>query len=608
MSSIAGHDLKEQVRASIDIVELIGSSLDLRREGQHFTGLCPWHDDSKPSLKVNPARQSWRCWVCAVGGDIFDFTMRREGVNFRESLELLAERAGIEVRPSGKRQEEGTAGHKPTLYRAMAWAEQQYHDCLLKDPVADEARQYLADRGIQEQSIRDFRLGFAPGGWDWLLGRSRSTPFDQKVLQAVGLLVHNEQSNRRYDRYRERVIFPIRDTQDRSIGLGGRVLPGSDDPAKYINSPETRLFAKSDNLYGLDRAREAVMADRHAVIVEGYTDVIMAHQYGLSNVVAVLGTALGPRHIRLLRRFADRVTLVLDGDEAGQRRTNEVLELFVASPLDLCVVALPDGKDPCDFVQQQGADAFRKLVSDADDALTFKINLATQSATSGSVHQDSRLLDEILKTVSAASLNDQDISNPWRLRMEQTLGRLARMFRIDDSQIRLRLRQLRKSKRALSSSHDDTTQVEPTVLHGWDRELLWLLLKCPELSEQAIEYISEDQLRSADAVGLWRVIVSVFQRGDVPEFQNVLSEIDDSRLRNILVEVDEAKVQPPTQPQACLEQLIESYRSRDSKGMVRNQVAELENSQLSEGEQIDALEKILSEMREQQGISAPTDG
>ncbi len=609
LSSSSNYDLKEQVRAAIDIVDLVGSYLDLRREGRNYTALCPWHPDSRPSLKVNPDRQSWKCWVCDDGGDIFNFVQKKEGVGFVEALELLAERAGIPFQ-QGPQAAEGTAAHKPTLFRVIAWAEQQFHRCLQHDPAAQVARDYLRDRGINEESVRQFHLGYAPAAWDWLIRQAEQTPFSVAVLEAAGLVTTSQQRDRRYDRFRDRLLFSIRDAQNRPIAFGGRVLPGSTEAAKYINSPETRLFSKSDHLYGIELAREAIVRDRHAVIVEGYTDVIMAHQWDVRNVVAVLGTALGPRHIRLLRRFADRVTLVLDGDEAGQKRTNEVLELFVASPLDLRIVTLPDGSDPCDFVAERGADAFRDLIDQAADALTYKINLAvTQAGTMDSLHRSNQALEEILQTLAGAAANQKDASNPWQLRMQQVIGRLAREFRVDETALRERLRQLTRNKQPLTEQVElapARTELAPFDL--WDRELFRIMFRHPEFVPILLEKIDESLLATEPAKQIWRIYNEVCQADQEPDFCRILTAIEDSTLKSKVVEIDEARISSPAEPQDCLEQLIEAYHAREAKGVCRDKVAELESSVMTEDEQIDALAEVLNRQRKRHGISAPTEG
>ncbi|HVC95291.1 MAG TPA: DNA primase, partial [Pirellulales bacterium] len=337
---------KEQVKRSIDIVDLVGEYIPLRREGRNYKGLCPWHDDSRPSLHVNPDRQTFHCFVCHIGGDIFSFIEKREGVSFKEALAMLAERAGVKMSSSAGRTT-GEPDQKQMLYQAAAWAEQQFHECLMRSDEGDVARRYLASRGITDDSARRYHLGFAPNQWDWLQKRARDTRFTPPLLHKIGLVKERQQGQGYYDFFRGRVMFSIRDVQGRPVGTGGRLLPDlGTEGAKYINTTETPLFSKSNLLYGLDVAKDAISKGRAATVMEGYTDCIIAQQCGLDNAVAVLGTALGERHIRLLRRFADRIDLVLDGDEAGRKRTDEILELFVAEQVDMRILTLPDDLDP----------------------------------------------------------------------------------------------------------------------------------------------------------------------------------------------------------------------------------------------------------------------
>ena len=362
MSNGLAQDAKERVRQAIDIVDLVGDYLQLRREGRGYKALCPWHDDSKPSLTVDPERQTFRCWVCDIGGDIFSFVMRHDKVTFPEALQMLADRAGIPLSTSeGRGQDE-----KRLLYQAMAWAEEQFHACLLS-PEGETARGYLAGRGIEPENWNKYHLGYTPDRWDWLLERARGTRFGPKVLETVGLVGQRRSGQGYYDRFKGRVLFSIRDPQGRPVGVGGRILPGSTDEqaAKYVNSPETPLFSKSNLLYGLDQAKDTLAKTRTALVMEGYTDCLIAQQYGFGSALAVLGTALGERHIKLLRRFVDRIVLVLDGDEAGRRRTDQILELFVAEQMDLRILTLPDELDPCDFLLERGAAAFAALVERA---------------------------------------------------------------------------------------------------------------------------------------------------------------------------------------------------------------------------------------------------
>ena len=509
-------DAKEQIRQAIDIVDLVGGVVQLRRQGRNYVGLCPWHDDSRPSLQVNPERQSFKCWVCDIGGDVFSFIMKMEGVEFPEALAMLADRAGISLekthradKPAASPDSPETQGvpDKRTLYQAMAWAERQYHDCLLTNAEAEPARKYLQERGITPASIEQFQLGFSPTDRDWILQCAGGSPQRARVLEAVGLLARPAAGGSLYDRFKGRLLFSIRDAQGRPVGLGGRVLPGLSDtsPAKYVNSPETPLFAKSHLLYGLDIAREAIRKSRTAMVMEGYTDCIVAHQYGFDNAVAVLGTALGEAHIRILKRFADRIVLVLDGDEAGQRRAKEVLELFVAQEVDLRILTLPDELDPCDFLQSRGRRPSRNcLEKETVDALSHAVRSETRGIDrQRDVHASSQALERLVAIVAKAPRLGHGTSGASRLREQKILEQLAFMFRVDEAEVRRHLTSVRGAGRA--RRRRPGRKRRPPAIATWrqaekiepcERELLGLLLGHPEHWPAVLSRVRAEQFLS----------------------------------------------------------------------------------------------------------------
>ncbi|MEZ6089496.1 MAG: DNA primase [Pirellulaceae bacterium] len=332
-------ELRERIRSASDIVDVIGNALgELRRQGSTYVTRCPWHDDKRPSLTINPARQTWKCYPCDIGGDVFSFVMQRDGVSFPEAMKILADRAGIPFESHGRKAVKGSVDDKAMLLAAVKWAEEQFFDYLSKSPDAAAVRDYVAERGIDDENRIRFRIGFAPDRWDWLLGRATRTPFNPEILKAVGLVMPGRSGNGHYDFFRGRLMFPIFDLQDRPIAFGGRHVPmiGDQSGGKYVNTPETKLFSKNQNLYGLNLARLAMQRQRRALIMEGYTDVIAARQHGIETAVACLGVAVGENHVSLLRRFVDQIVLVLDGDDAGQRRTDEVLSCL-SPPTSICV-------------------------------------------------------------------------------------------------------------------------------------------------------------------------------------------------------------------------------------------------------------------------------
>lgn len=564
MAYLDSQDAKEQIRQAVDIVDLVGSYVALRRQGRGYVGLCPWHDDSRPSFQVNPERQSYKCWVCDVGGDVFSFVMKAEGVEFREALEMLAERAGIELtrgKPGGGNDAaDADPFAKQNLLRVMAWAEEQFHRCLLRDPAAEPARRYLAERGISEASVAQFRLGFAPQQWSWILELGGAAGFSPPVLERVGLVIRNE-AGRYYDRYRGRTIFSIRDVRSRPIAFGGRVIPelvSDDDPnaggAKYINSPETPLFSKSSQLYALDLARDAVREEGGLLVMEGYTDVIMAHQHGVKHAVAVLGTALGDKHIPLVRRFTDSLTLVLDGDAAGQNRTMDILDnllaLFVENEVELKILSLPTGGDPCDVILSQGSEAFRRLLSTAVDALEHKINAVTNGlATAPSAHRSAQAVEAILATLARA-LPQTAPSSAALLRQEQVVARVARQFGVAADSLRDRLKAIRRDqrKRLASVRASDAAPPETESAAGdlvrasataWDREVLELLLHHPHTATELFAHIAAEDFASEAARIAYAAIAALDAEGELLAYDRWMLALDDVDAKNLLVDCDE---------------------------------------------------------------------
>ncbi len=613
-------DAKEQVRQATDIVDLVGQYLQLRRQGRNYVALCPWHDDTRPSLQVNPERQSFKCWVCDVGGDVFSFLMQIEGIEFREALAMLADRAGIPLRSQPPRR--GASGDEPvdkrTLYAAMAWAENVYHDCLLRSPAAEPARRYVQQRQITPESVERFHLGFAPPEWNWLQSQAGGSPFDLKTLETVGLIARSA-SGSLYDRFRGRVLFSIRDTQGRPVAFGGRILPetGTENAAKYVNSPETPLFTKSNLLYALDLARDTVRRSGTALVMEGYTDCIVAHQQGFTDAVAVLGTALGENHVRLLKRFADRIILVLDGDEAGQRRANEVLELFVAEQADLRILTLPGGTDPCDFLLERGATAFADLLeSGAVDALDHAFRAHTRGVDlARDVHAASEALERLVAIVARAPRLKDDTTPESRFREQKVLQRLAATFRVSEEDVRQRLTELRRRTRGrLAASAGPTPQerAKPAALPAWERELLELLLAHPQLAGRAAGSIPTGHLTAGPARQIYETVCRLTASGIAPDFDRLILEFDQAEIKSLLVALDERGQAKGTYenryPQLLLKEIIRTKTLHEAEQRSPAAIAALRDGGLGEQEQDELLQKLVEQARIRQDRTKPTDG
>lgn len=617
MLSGTSNDAKEQVKRAINIVDLVGDYLQLRREGRAYKALCPWHDDSRPSLQVNPERQSWKCWPCDVGGDIFSFVMKIEGVSFPEALKMLAERAGIEITTNAR---PGAADEKKLLYQAMAWAEEQYHQFLLKAEAAAPARKYLAERGITPDSILRFHLGYAPEDWEWIAARARETRYNTQVLEAIDVVRRRSSGQGFYDTFRGRVLFPIRDTQGRPVAMGGRVLPGADDRgAKYLNSRETAIFTKSSLLYALDQARDVIVKKKSAVVMEGYTDVLIAHQSGVTNAVAALGTSFGERHMQLLRRYADRVVLVLDGDDAGRRRTDQLLELFIAQPVDLRILTLPDELDPCDFLLARGSAAFDELLASATDALEHKFRSATGKLTADSnLHEANQALEEVLSTLARAARPPGAGAAAAQLKEDQILNRLSMRFGLAEERIRARLTSLRRAAsgsrerggRASAQPRESAPQAinRTPPMDAAERELLEVVLQSPALLEKLRQEFLAEQLSSPQAHAILSKCFE-WSEGDVTLFDRLLTEFDEPDMKSLLVDLDERGRAKGTANITVRFDLIQAkLRAQRQDAELRKHNTQLNEQSTDESSKLEILKRIIAGERSRQGISVPTDG
>lgn len=377
----------EQVRERADIVDIISTQVNLKKAGRVWKGLCPFHQEKTPSFTVNAERQTYHCFGCGEGGNVISFVMKTENMDFPDAVKSLADRVGytlhyVEGTPAKKESD----GRQARVFKANQAAQEFFVGSLLKTESGKNGLEYFAERGFGRDIVDEFKLGYAPEAWDALLNYVTKKGFTQAELLEAGLVVRSEKNpNRCYDRFRGRVIFPIFDLQDRVIGFGGRVI--SEGTPKYLNSPETPVFHKSHALYALNWAKDAIKDRGEAVIVEGYTDVIGLMAAGVRNVVATLGTALGPDHLKLLSRYTNRVVFVFDADEAGRKAAARGLEMmreFYLGPeyrkfaefsdsrhLDLFVAALPPGMDPADFAADKGGDAFVGLLKQAQPLVDF---------------------------------------------------------------------------------------------------------------------------------------------------------------------------------------------------------------------------------------------
>lgn len=618
MNSNFDNQTKERVRLALNIVEVIGGYSEVRRQGRNFVARCPFHDDRRPSMQINAERQSWKCWVCDVGGDVFSFVMQKEGMSFPEALQYLADKAGIVIEQSPVSSRGGSTLDKRDLYRVLQWAVGQYREYFLESAQAQQARQYVESRGLDPGVVERFGLGFAPESWSWLSDRATASKISLDILESVGLLARGT-SDTRYDRFRDRLIFPICDPQARPIALGGRILPGAAmEAAKYINCSETRLYQKNQTLYGLHLAKDRISKTRIAVVVEGYTDVMMAHQHGIDNTVACCGTALTQNHIKLLKRYCDTVVLMLDGDEAGQKRTGEILELFLSESMDLRILTLPEQLDPCDYLLKYGGPSMQALIPEAIDAIDFKIRTTCQGFDPLlDTHRATVALDSVLGSLAKIPQSSQSDSK-LGLRLEQVIARLARQFGIGQSQIKLRLGDLRKQTRRFEQAGSElprSSLAEPVIEYRYSElsvvelELLEILALNTDLVPMAIERIAAKNLTSSTALAIFQLYLDLELEGHALDFQSILTASEDPGLKNTLVTIQQhalLKASKTTMDsQTRLETLCQHWADQDQFDPVRSQRNALQDSTLDEQAQLDLLQSLIRQAQLKHGIEQP---
>jgi DNA primase len=435
MNPNAGNaDFKSQLLAATDLVQLVGASVKLARKGRDFWGCCPFHSEKSPSFKVSPEKQFFYCFGCKEKGNAIDFVMKRDRVEFVDALRALANAAGLEM-PNQSGAARQKSGERQLLFDAHSAACAFFEKLLAHPEQGRAARQYLDQRGFTAESVKRFQIGLAPDAWDGLLKSPVGRKFTPQLLATAGLVKRRERGDGFYDTFRNRLMFPIRDESGRVIAFGGRVMPGSPDPAKYLNSPETPLFSKSRSVFGLDLAKAKIVETRTAVVVEGYTDVVVPHQCGVSNVVSVLGTAMTEQHLSILRRFADRVVLLFDADTAGDTAVDRAVGLFLTQPVEIAIASMPPEVDPDEFVLKEGPEQFQRLLSNATDALTYKWKqLVRRFEANDDLTARQKAVEEYLQVLAAG--RGSGPVDP--LRWGQALARVSRLTEIPAEELNRR--------------------------------------------------------------------------------------------------------------------------------------------------------------------------
>ena len=515
--------------AATDIVELVGQTVSLKRRGKDFVGLCPFHQEKTPSFKVDPAKQFFYCFGCKASGNAIDFVIKRDRVEFIDALRTLADRAGIELQRGGGNKED--KGLRQLLLDAQSAAGSLFEKWLNDAVTGKAAREYLSARGFNAESIKRFQIGFVPDAWDSLLRSPVMKKYEPGLLLQAGLVKSREGGNGHYDTVRNRLMFPIRDETGRIIAFGGRVMPGSEDPAKYLNSPETPLFSKSKSIYGIDLARQKIVETRTVAVVEGYTDVVMAHQFGASNVVSILGTAMTEQHVAILRRFADRIVLLFDADSAGDMAVNRAVELFLTQPIEIAIASMPEGVDPDEYLLEHGADGFAKLLNDASDALTYKWKQLDRQFRSGDLTSQQKAVEQYLEVIAGARGSGPIDAIRWG----QVLSRVSRLTEIPMDQLNKRFKTSKTHQQSLASSRP--TSAPKSAEERAERWILGTLLVNPHKWHEVQQHVHAEEFTDAH-----RKLAEIYWTHQRDEGEPTLAEfvsLLDGELKQLAIELVE---------------------------------------------------------------------
>lgn len=543
-----GDDFKELVRSSTNIVDLVSEVVALKplHGGRDFIGLCPFHDDRNPSFHVYPDRQSYRCWVCDAGGDCFRWVMDIERIPFPEALESLARRARLEV-PKHTRSVGSVenAGRKTDSLVVVEWAVNLMNQTLRTGPTADNARQYVLKRKLSDETVNNFKLGYHPEDWNWFLEKARGR-FTPAQLVAAGLIQERDNGPGYFDNLVGRLVFPIFDERGRPVAFGGRVLPGGniESNAKYWNSLESAIFQKRRMLFAFDRAREAIRKSKTAIIVEGYMDCIACHQAGIMNAVATLGTAMTEEHVRFLRRFAEKVVLVYDSDDAGQQAAERSISRFLAQDLDLRVLNVPSGKDPADYLETHTSQEFYKLTETAAEAWEYKLQSVLRRTDSNSVAGRQQILNHMLDFLAES----QGLAGT--VREDMILRNVCWRVQVDERTARQQLNELRNRKKKGGISRRDTDRQAAesaprpeNAIERAEREMLEIILTCPETIDLIQHHIGADDFENVRHRRLLALCIDLWKEdGDLPELSRLIiaAESDSDLLSLINAVVDTA--------------------------------------------------------------------
>ncbi len=520
-------DNVEEIKSKIDVVDLVSEYIQLKRSGTSFRAICPFHQEKAPSFFVSQEKQIWHCFGCGKGGDLFGFLMEMEGIEFPEALRILAQKAGVEI----QRYDRQAVSRKTKLLDLNRWAAEFYNKVYWESPLAESARKYLKQRGLDKKITNQFQLGYAPDKWDTLLKFLLKRGYQEKDIEAAGLIVVKQsragnQNSGYYDRFRNRIIFPIADLHDQVIGFTSRILPGAKDEdktAKYINTPETLIYNKSRVLYGLSKAKIEARKQDQMILVEGNMDVLACHQAGYENVVCTSGTALTQDQIKILQRYTENIVLAFDVDLAGQAATQRSIDLLLQQGLNVKVLKLGQGKDPDEFIRQD-LKAWKKALKEPQEIMEYYFSLAFKDKDLTKVEHKKQISKDLLPII--VKLGDPVEKDLW-------LRKLGDKLNVSEISLRDALRRTKKPYLPKSDSGDLIKEKVP-VEEQASEKFLALVLKYPEKGEEFIKKVVLDMFIMPRPQDVVRAIKDCYIKNKKIDFKKIKKEVKDKQILNYL--------------------------------------------------------------------------
>ncbi len=513
-----------EIQHASDIIQIISEYVNLKQSGRNFIGLCPFHSEKTPSFTVNPEKKLFKCFGCGEGGTVFNFVMKQEGMDFVEAVKSIASRVHIDLSHLETAKTSFSTAEKASLLKITNFAANFYHKILVNSEYGKIARDYLKQRKINDHSVQNFRLGYAPDSWDALIKICKERNISNDLLEKVGLIIPKKEGNGYYDRFRNRLMFPILDARRQVIGFGGRAL--DDSTPKYLNSPETVLFNKSNILYGIDIAKNAILKQHRSILMEGYTDVIMAHQHGIDWSVAVMGTAISKQHLRQLRQYCNQVILLLDSDTAGWKSSDKSLDIFVEEEFDVKIAQLPKGHDPCDFLVAEGVNKFLEYVNNAMDFFSFKVEIAASKWDMSTINGRASAINDVLSTA---------MKMPDVIKRNLLIKRVAEEMSIDEATLRTHLKKF--NKQLPVSNRQQVVEHRLNASAKVERELLYLMLSCNDFIPRVLKEIGLEEFSNEDFLKITEEIIGLYSKNNVVKGEDVLHILEDVQLNKILMDI-----------------------------------------------------------------------